>query len=268
MPPGDGLEPTTHRLEKIVIIPTYNECENIGPMVRHVMAMGLGYHVLVVDDGSPDGTAEIVRGLQGEFPGALFLEERSGKLGLGTAYIHGFRWALKAGYGYIFEMDADFSHDPDDLERLYAACRDSAGMAVGSRYVKGGRVENWPLDRNLLSKSAALYTRLITWLPVRDPTAGFVCYRREVLEAIDLDAVRFVGYAFQIEMKFAVWKLGFRIEEVPIVFTDRRHGVSKMNKGIIKEGILGVLLIQWQSFFTSYAADRVGTRPSDRHASH
>lgn len=245
-------------MEKIVIIPTYNERENIGPMVRHVMGMGKGYHILVVDDGSPDGTAEIVRSLQAEYPGALFLEERSGKQGLGTAYIHGFRWALKAGYAYVFEMDADFSHNPDDLDRLFAACRDGAGMAVGSRYVQGGRVENWPLDRNLLSKSAALYTRLITGLPVKDPTAGFVCYCRRVLEAIDLSAVRFVGYAFQIEMKFAVWKLGFRIVEVPIVFTDRRHGVSKMNKGIIKEGILGVLLIQWQSFFGSYAADRAG----------
>jgi dolichol-phosphate mannosyltransferase len=241
-------------MEKIVIIPTYNERENIEPMIRHVMSMGQGYHVLVVDDGSPDGTGDIVRSLQTEYPGALFLEERSGKLGLGTAYIHGFRWALRAGYSFIFEMDADFSHNPDDLERLYMACREGAGVAVGSRYVKGGRVENWPLHRNLLSKSAAIYTRLITWLPVHDPTAGFVCYRREVLEAIDLSAIRFVGYAFQIEMKFAAWKLGFAIREVPIVFTDRKHGVSKMSSGIIKEGILGVLSIQWQSFSGSYAS--------------
>lgn len=241
-------------MEKIVIIPTYNERENIALMVRHVMSMGKGYHILVVDDCSPDGTGDIVRSLQAEYPDALFLEERSGKLGLGTAYIHGFRWALRAGYRFIFEMDADFSHNPDDLERLYKACLSGADVAVGSRYVKGGRVENWPLDRNLLSKSAAIYTRMITWLPVQDPTAGFVCYRREVLEAIDLDAVRFVGYAFQIEMKFAVWKLGFNIIEVPIVFIDRKHGVSKMNKGIIKEGILGVLMIQWQSFFSSYAS--------------
>lgn len=245
-------------MEKIVIIPTYNECENIGPMIRHVVSMGQGYHILVVDDGSPDGTGEIVRTLQQEYPGILFLEERRGKLGLGTAYIHGFRWALRAGYRFIFEMDADFSHNPDDLERLYMACRGGVGVAVGSRYVKGGRVENWPLNRNLLSKSAAIYTRLITWLPVHDPTAGFVCYRREVLEAIDLGAIRFVGYAFQIEMKFAAWKLGFPIREVPIVFTDRKHGVSKMNSGIIKEGILGVLSIQWQSFFHSYASKDPG----------
>ncbi|MBM3442712.1 MAG: polyprenol monophosphomannose synthase [Bacteroidetes bacterium] len=241
-------------MEKIVIIPTYNEQENIGPMIRHVMSMGKSYHILVVDDDSPDGTATIVKAMQADYPDALFIEERKGKLGLGTAYIHGFRWAMRAGYQFIFEMDADFSHHPDDLERLCQACREGADMAVGSRYVKGGRVVNWPLDRNLLSKSAALYTQMITWLPANDPTAGFVCYRREVLEAINLDAIRFVGYAFQIEMKFAVWKLGFQIREIPIVFTDRERGVSKMNKGIIKEGIIGVLLIQWQSFFHSYAA--------------
>lgn len=236
-----------------MIIPTYNELANIASIIRHVFDMGLDFHVLVVDDNSPDGTAQIVRDLQVEFPDLLFLEERKGKLGLGTAYIHGFRWALSRGYRYIFEMDADFSHNPRDLQRLYEAChRRGADLAVGSRYIAGGRVENWPLDRNILSKSAAIYTRLITWMPVKDPTAGFVCYRREVLAAINFDQIRFVGYAFQIEMKFAAWKLGFRIEEVPIVFTDRKLGVSKMNKGIIKEGILGVISIQWQSMFKHY----------------
>lgn len=236
-----------------MIIPTYNELANIESIIRFVFGLGQDFHILVVDDNSPDGTAGTVRALQADFPDILFLEERKGKLGLGTAYIHGFRWALRNGYQYIFEMDADFSHDPRDLQRLYEACRDrGADVAVGSRYTTGGRVENWPLDRNLLSKSAAIYTRMITWMPVKDPTAGFVCYRRDVLETINLDQVRFVGYAFQIEMKFAAWKLGFRIEEVPIVFTDRKLGVSKMNKGIIKEGIFGVISIQWQSMFKTY----------------
>ncbi len=236
-----------------MIIPTYNELANIESIIRFVFGLGRDFHILVVDDNSPDGTADTVRALQPVFPGTLFLEERKGKLGLGTAYIHGFRWALRNGYQYIFEMDADFSHDPRDLQRLYEACRDrGADVAVGSRYTSGGRVENWPLDRNLLSKSAAIYTQMITWMPVKDPTAGFVCYRREVLETINLNRIRFVGYAFQIEMKFAAWKLGFRIEEVPIVFTDRKLGVSKMNKGIIKEGIFGVISIQWQSMFKNY----------------
>jgi dolichol-phosphate mannosyltransferase len=240
-------------LEKLVIIPTYNELANIESIVRFVFDMKLDFHILVVDDNSPDGTAGVVRNLQQEFQDILFLEERKGKLGLGTAYIHGFRWALRKGYRYIFEMDADFSHDPRDLQRLYEACHDQgADVAVGSRYTAGGRVENWPLDRNLLSKSAAIYTQMITWMPVKDPTAGFVCYRREVLETINLNQIRFVGYAFQIEMKFAAWKLGFRIQEVPIVFTDRKLGVSKMNKGIIKEGIFGVISIQWQSMFKNY----------------
>ena len=236
-----------------MIIPTYNELANIESIVRFVFDMRLDFHILVVDDNSPDGTADVVRHLQQEFQHILFLEERKGKLGLGTAYIHGFRWALNKGYRYIFEMDADFSHDPRDLQRLYQACHDQgADVAVGSRYTAGGRVENWPLDRNLLSKSAAIYTQMITWMPVKDPTAGFVCYRREVLETINLNQIRFVGYAFQIEMKFAAWKLGFRIQEVPIVFTDRKLGVSKMNKGIIKEGIFGVISIQWQSMFKNY----------------
>ncbi len=236
-----------------MIIPTYNELANIESIVRFVFDMKLDFHILVVDDNSPDGTAGVVRNLQQEFQDILFLEERKGKLGLGTAYIHGFRWALRKGYRYIFEMDADFSHNPRDLQRLYEACHDQgADVAVGSRYTAGGRVENWPLDRNLLSKSAAIYTQMITWMPVKDPTAGFVCYRREVLETINLNQIRFVGYAFQIEMKFAAWKLGFRIQEVPIVFTDRKLGVSKMNKGIIKEGIFGVISIQWQSMFKNY----------------
>jgi dolichol-phosphate mannosyltransferase len=240
-------------LEKLVIIPTYNELANIESIIRFVFNMNQDFHILVVDDNSPDGTANVVRSLQKEYKHILFLEERKGKLGLGTAYIHGFRWALRKGYRFIFEMDADFSHDPRDLQRLYEACHNQgADVAVGSRYTAGGSVKNWPLDRNLLSKSAAIYTQLITWMPVKDPTAGFVCYRREVLETINLDQIRFVGYAFQIEMKFAAWKLGFRIKEVPIVFTDRKLGVSKMNKGIIKEGIFGVISIQWQSMFKNY----------------
>lgn len=247
-------------MEKLVIIPTYNEQANIAAIIDFVFGMNQGYHILVVDDGSPDGTGNIVKALQLKYPLQLFLQERSGKLGLGTAYIHGFRWGLERGYAFIFEMDADFSHDPADLDRLYLACsKGGADMSVGSRYVKGGRVKNWPLNRKLLSKSAAMYTQLITWMPVKDPTAGFVCYRKEVLETINLDQIRFVGYAFQIEMKFAVWKLGFLITEVPITFTDRKLGVSKMNKGIVKEGIWGVLSIQWQSMFKSYRK-KVATR--------
>jgi len=209
--------------------------------------------VLVIDDNSPDGTADIVKSLQLKYPNELFLEERKGKLGLGTAYIHGFKWAYSRGYQYIFEMDADFSHNPSDLERLYDACKNGgADVAVGSRYVQGGGNVNWPWDRVLLSKGGSLYTRLITLMPVKDPTAGFVCYRKEVLETINLDQILFVGYAFQIEMKFAAWKLGFRIKEVPIIFKDRKLGSSKMNKGIVKEGILGVLNLRWQSWFKNY----------------
>ncbi len=240
-------------MEKLVIIPTYNERENIADMLHTVFAMQQGYHVLVIDDGSPDGTAQIVKDLFATYPGLLFIEERRGKLGLGTAYIHGFKWALKNGYQFIFEMDADFSHNPADLERLYEACKhNGADVAVGSRYVPGGKIENWPLDRHIYSRGGALYTKLITWMPINDPTAGFVCYSRHVLDTINLDAISFVGYAFQIEMKFATWKLGFKIQEVPIVFVDRRSGASKMSKGIIKEGVLGVLKIQWQSLFKNY----------------
>ncbi len=240
-------------MEKLVIIPTYNEKENIEAVLRAVYNLKQDFHVLVIDDGSPDGTAEIVRKLQPEFNNSVFLEERTGKLGLGTAYIHGFKWAVERGYNFIFEMDADFSHNPQDLSRLYDACKNGgADVAVGSRYVKGGGVKNWPANRILLSKGGSLYTRVILWMPIRDQTAGFMCYRREVLETINLEQVRFVGYAFQIEMKFAAWKLGFKIKEVPIHFEDRKYGESKMNRGIVKEGILGVLKLRWYSFFTNY----------------
>jgi len=239
-------------LEKLVIIPTYNEKENVASIIGAVFALQQNYHVLIIDDGSPDGTADIVKSLFEKYPGQLFLEERKGKLGLGTAYIHGFLWALRNGYQYIFEMDADFSHNPKDLERLYEVCKNGSGIAVGSRYIKGGAVVNWPSNRILLSKGASLYTRMITWMPVKDPTAGFVCYRREVLESINFSAISFVGYAFQIEMKFAAWKLNFLIAEVPITFIDRKAGESKMNKGIVKEGILGVLKLKWMSMFKNY----------------
>lgn len=240
-------------MEKLVIIPTYNERENIEKILQAVYNLQQDFHVLVIDDGSPDGTAGIVRKLQPRFGQTVFLEERRGKLGLGTAYIHGFKWAIDKGYRFIFEMDADFSHNPADLPRLYQACKTGgADIAIGSRYVQGGGVANWPWDRIALSKGASLYTRLITWMPISDPTAGFVCYKREVLEAINLDEIAFVGYAFQIEMKFAAWKLGFRLKEVPIRFEDRRFGESKMNKGIVKEGILGVLKLRWHSLFTNY----------------
>ncbi len=240
-------------MEKIVIIPTYNEKDNIANILHAIFSLNQDFHVLVIDDGSPDGTAAIVKDLQEVYPGILFLEERFGKLGLGTAYIHGFKWGIDHEYEYIFEMDADFSHNPKDLQRLYLACKkDGADVAVGSRYVPGGKVDNWPWDRRFYSKGGALYTRIITWMPVHDPTAGFVCYKKDVLQTINLSEIKFVGYAFQIEMKFAAWKLGFKIKEVPITFIDRQLGTSKMNKGILKEGVLGVLKIQWQSLFKNY----------------
>jgi dolichol-phosphate mannosyltransferase len=240
-------------LEKLVVIPTFNEKENISNILHAVFALNGGFHVLVVDDGSPDGTAQIVKDLQPKFPQQLFIEERTGKQGLGTAYIHGFKWAMAGNYQFVFEMDADFSHNPNDLPRLYNACKnEGADLAVGSRYIKNGGVVNWPKNRIALSKGASLYTRIITWIPVKDPTAGFICYKKEVLETINLDQIRFVGYAFQIEMKFAAWKLGFKIKEVPIIFQDRTQGVSKMNKGIVKEGILGVLKLRWYSLFKNY----------------
>ncbi len=204
------------------------------------MSLEGGFHVLVVDDGSPDGTAAIVKSLQQEFPGCIHIAERSGKQGLGTAYIFGFKWALKEGYQYIFEMDADFSHTPDDLIRLYESCAASAAVSIGSRYTRGGKIKNWPFDRIFISYGASVYTRAITWMPVKDCTAGFVCYKRKVLEAIPLDKVQFIGYAFQIEMKYRAWKLGFKLKEVPITFVDRKEGVSKMSKGIVKEAIFGV----------------------------
>ena len=239
-------------MEKIVIIPTFNEKENIEAIIQTVFGLQDNFHVLIIDDGSPDGTAQIVKSMMPNYPGQLFLEERKGKLGLGTAYIHGFEWSLRNAYQYIFEMDADFSHNPADLPRLYQACKEGAAVSVGSRYVKGGALKNWPMDRIALSKGASLYTRLITCLPVKDPTAGFVCYHRSVLEAIRLKNIQFIGYAFQIEMKYTAWKLGFKIQEVPITFIDRKLGSSKMNKGIIKEGVLGVLKLKWMSMRGSY----------------
>ena len=240
-------------MEKLLIIPTYNERENVSAVLETVFSLEQNFHVLIIDDGSPDGTAAIVKDLFEKYEGKLFLEERYGKLGLGTAYIFGFRWALDRGYRYIFEMDCDFSHNPRELDKLYRACEYAgADVAVGSRYVKEGKIENWPWTRVSLSKGASVYTRIITFMPVRDPTAGFVCYRSEVLEAINLDKISFVGYAFQIEMKFAAWKLGFKIKEVPITFVDRKYGISKMNKGIVKEGIFGVLKLKWMSMFKNY----------------
>jgi dolichol-phosphate mannosyltransferase len=239
--------------EAVVIIPTYNEKENIEKMLNKVFSLSYPFHVLIIDDGSPDGTAAIVKKHQEQHKDALHLIERTGKLGLGTAYIKGFEWAIANQYEYIMEMDCDFSHNPDDLIRLLDACKkDGADMSVGSRYVKGGAVKNWPADRVLISRGASLYVRLITWMGVNDTTAGFVCYKRKVLETIDLSKIRFIGYAFQIEMKFATKKLGFTIKEVQILFVDRLEGVSKMSKGIIKEAVLGVLAMQWNSLFSTY----------------
>jgi dolichol-phosphate mannosyltransferase len=227
--------------DSIVIIPTYNEIENISKMIRTVFTQEKDFHILVVDDGSPDGTASEVKKLQIEFPQSLFLLERKGKLGLGTAYITGFKWGLEKGYDFIFEMDADFSHNPHDLIRLYRASNNGFyDVAVGSRYVKGGKIENWPFKRKLLSYGASLYVRLVTWMPIKDPTAGFVCYTRKVLESMDLDKIKFIGYAFQIEMKFAARSLGFKIKEIPITFVDRVEGESKISGGIVKEAIFGV----------------------------
>lgn len=227
-------------MDKLVIIPTYNEKENIERILLKVLSLAGGYHVLVVDDGSPDGTADIVRRLIAEYPGQIHMIERTGKLGLGTAYITGFKWALQKEYEYIFEMDADFSHNPDDLLRLHQACVAGADVAIGSRYVKGGKLVNWPADRIFISKGGAFYTRLILWMPVSDPTAGFICYRREVLKTLPLDDVQFVGYAFQIEMKYRAWRAGFKLKEVPITFEDRKEGTSKMTSGIIHEAMFGV----------------------------
>ncbi|HCA83960.1 MAG TPA: dolichyl-phosphate beta-D-mannosyltransferase [Flavobacteriales bacterium] len=227
--------------DSIVIIPTFNEKENIERILRKVFSLDKLFHVLIVDDGSPDGTAEIVRSLMTEYPDRLFMEERASKSGLGTAYIHGFRWSLQHNYSFIFEMDADFSHNPDDLIRLYNACAvDGFDMSVGSRYVKGGKVMNWPFTRWLMSYFASVYVRLILWINIKDTTAGFKCYKRKALETIDLNKIRFVGYAFQIEMKYTALLHGFKIKEVPIVFIDRQLGQSKMSMRIFKEAFWGV----------------------------
>jgi dolichol-phosphate mannosyltransferase len=237
--------------DSLVIIPTYNEKENIEKIIRKVFSLSYPFELLIIDDGSPDGTAGIVQKLQLEFPG-LHLEQRKGKLGLGTAYIHGFKWALNHGYEYIFEMDADFSHNPDDLFHLREACVKGADVAVGSRYVRGVNVVNWPMSRVLMSYFASMYVRLITRIDIQDATAGFKCYKRIVLETIPLDRIRFVGYAFQIEMKFTAIKFGFKVVEVPIIFTDRTEGVSKMSTKIFKEAFLGVIQMKIASWFRKY----------------
>ena len=240
---------------RIVIIPTYNEIENIQAIIEKVLSLKPDFHVLIVDDGSPDGTATEVKCLQILHPDQVFLLERQGKLGLGTAYIAGFRWALAKAYEFIFEMDADFSHNPEDLVRLYEACstgNHAADVAIGSRYIHGVNVVNWPMGRVLMSYFAGFYVRFITGMPVQDATAGFVCYRRKVLETIDLDQIKFIGYAFQVEMKFSTWKFGFTLQEVPIIFTDRTKGTSKMSANIFKEAIFGVIQLKINSLFKRY----------------
>ncbi|MEM6879505.1 MAG: polyprenol monophosphomannose synthase [Bacteroidota bacterium] len=235
--------------DTLVIIPTYNEKENIPLMIDTVFKLSQPFHILIVDDGSPDGTANLVKDKQKQHPDQLHLLERSGKLGLGTAYLDGFRWGLQRDYAYFIEMDADFSHNPEDLPRLRTACSDGgADVSVGSRYTKGGGVENWPRNRVMLSYGASLYVRSILWMPVKDPTAGFVCWSREVLEAMDFDAIQFVGYAFQIEMKYTAYRLGYKIAEVPIIFTDRIRGNSKMSGSIVREAIGGVLALRFRSY--------------------
>ena len=239
--------------DSVVIIPTYNEKENIENIIRAVTGLEKEFHVLIIDDGSPDGTGAIVKRMQQEMPDRLFLIERTGKLGLGTAYICGFKWALEHGYEYIFEMDADFSHNPNDLPHLYAACSEQgADVAVGSRYCNGVNVVNWPMGRVLMSYYASKYVRLVTGLPIHDTTAGFVCYRRRVLEALPLDEIKFKGYAFQIEMKFTASKYGFKVVEVPIIFVNRVLGTSKMNSGIFGEAVFGVIRLKWHSLWHKY----------------
>lgn len=240
-----------HVADSLIIIPTYNEKENIEKIIRKVFSLPHEFNILIVEDNSPDGTADIVKNLMKDFPSRLFIEERKGKLGLGTAYIHGFRWALRNNYEFIFEMDADFSHNPDDLLRLYDVAKNKGGdLVIGSRYITGVNVVNWPIGRVLMSYYASAYVRFVTRMKVRDTTAGFKCYRAEVLRAINFDKIRFTGYAFQIEMKFTAWKLGFNIVEVPIIFTDRTMGESKMSKGIFKEAILGVMTLRFRSIIT------------------
>ena len=235
--------------DSIVIIPTYNEKENVEKIIRAVLGLAKPFHILIIDDGSPDGTGNIVKGLMAnEFAGRLFIIERSGKLGLGTAYITGFKWALEHKYDYIFEMDADFSHNPDDLPRLYAATHDEGNdVAIGSRYLTGVNVVNWPMGRVLMSYFASRYVNFVTGIPVRDTTAGFVCYKRRVLETINLDDIRFKGYAFQIEMKFTAHKLGYKVGEVPVIFVNRQLGTSKMSGGIFSEALFGVMRLRWDS---------------------
>ncbi len=232
-------------IDRLVIIPTYNEKENIEKMVRKVFSLPKEFHLLIIDDGSPDGTADIVKKLQKEFEGFLHMVQRTGKLGLGTAYIAGFKWGIEKGYEFIFEMDCDFSHNPDDLVRLHDACEAGADVAIGSRYCKGGRVSNWPLGRIMMSYFASVYVRIVLWMDIKDTTAGFKCYRRKVLETIALDEIRFVGYAFQIEMKYRSLKRGFKLVEVPITFVDRIEGVSKMSTNIFKEAFIGVLQMRF-----------------------
>jgi len=242
---------------KLVIIPTYNEIENINKIIRAVLNLPLQCDLVIIDDNSPDGTAQAVEYLQNEFDGRLHLLRRTGKQGLGTAYITGFKWALNNGYEYICEMDADFSHDPKDLVRLFGSCeKNGADVAIGSRYISGVNVVNWPMSRVIISYFASVYVRLITRMQIRDATAGFVCYNKMVLQTIDLDEIRFKGYAFQIEMKFTAWKYGFNVIELPIIFTDRKEGNSKMSGGIVSEAVFGVIAMKWRSFFKKYG--RVG----------
>ncbi|MDG1717058.1 MAG: polyprenol monophosphomannose synthase [Saprospiraceae bacterium] len=240
--------------EKLVIIPTYNEIENINLIIPAVLELETNFHVLIVDDNSPDGTAEEVKNWQLKHPTKVYMLQREGKLGLGTAYIAGFKFALEKGYEYIFEMDADFSHNPKDLLRLFKACQEGADLSIGSRYVKGGGLENWPLDRKLLSFGASIYVRFITWMMIKDPTAGFVCYTNKVLSTFDLNKIRFIGYAFQIEMKYSAWKNGFKLVELPIIFKDRELGHSKMNSNIVSEAMKGVISMRWLGMKGYYKA--------------
>ena len=240
-------------MSKLIIIPTYNEKENIEKVILKVFSLDIDFDILIVDDGSPDGTADIVKKIQKTYSKNLHIVERTGKLGLGTAYIYGFKWALKNNYDYIFEMDADFSHDPDDLIRLYKACHEEKGdVAIGSRYVKGVNIVNWPMSRLLMSFFASKYVKIITGMPIQDSTAGFKCYKRSVLEKINLEKIQFVGYAFQIEMKFTAWKYGFNVVEVPVIFTDRQEGASKMSGGIFFEAFFGVMQMKIKSYFKNW----------------
>ena len=244
--------------KKLVIIPTYNEIENISEMIDTVMRLPGDFELLIIDDGSPDGTAQVVLDNQASYSSHLHLLQRTGKLGLGTAYLTGFKWALERDYEFIFEMDCDFSHDPNDLIRLHEACMDRRfDMAIGSRYITGVNVVNWPMGRVLMSYFASIYVNFITGLPIKDATAGFKCYHRSVLEGIQLDLVQFIGYAFQIEMKFTAWKLGFKITEVPIIFTDRTKGTSKMSKGIFREAVFGVIWMKIKSIFSPYKLNQI-----------